>query len=676
MKFIREKMSMRKSVIILTNFFIVLAIVMLTTVNVIKLKSNLKGMIQNAGYRIAEDVRNKIKDSYIIDETLNESLNEKSLAVAYSFEFMDFKTINNEKLKELANNAKVTYISIIDKTKNVVYSNNEKAIGFSFKDDHEMNSLFEGKKTVCVEEIRESILEGKRVKFVGVALKNGYFVQVGTDVENLMNIRSKINMDTVSKNAAKSDEILYVGVLDTNMIQIAGSDDDNGEKYENKFVEEAIKNKKEYKNIKFSDKLNANTYEVVLPLEVSGEYIGGIEVQMSFERLEKTVKKSIINTVGLAIVIIIICTVILSYIIRKRLKPLVLIANNLRYMSEGDYSKEMDENLVHSKDEIGLIYKSALSMKKNTVNLINELKDACEVLFHSSSTLSSITDDSERAVKEIAISMENITQKSSEQVVYIDDIVNKSETLEHEISETIEHLEESIEISNRTELLGVQGLEIVKNLEYESKLGIGKISNITSIIKDVNSSADNAQYIIDIINNIAKQTNLLALNASIEAARAGEVGRGFSVVAEEIRKLSEDTSNATNNIQDLIGNIQYKVKDAVDSIEGIGNAVNSQEEAVSKTTEIFNNTSVEIKKLVGYLKDVREHANNMEESKEKINSAISEISILSEKTSQSTQEVLACTEEQLASVEEISCQSDESQSLSRKLDEQINMFKI
>ena len=225
-------------------------------------------------------------------------------------------------------------------------------------------------------------------------------------------------------------------------------------------------------------------------------------------------------------------------------------------------------------------------------------------------------------------------------------------------------------------MLGVQGLEIVKNLEYESKLGIGKISNITSIIKDVNSSADNAQYIIDIINNIAKQTNLLALNASIEAARAGEVGRGFSVVAEEIRKLSEDTSNATNNIQDLIGNIQYKVKDAVDSIEGIGNAVNSQEEAVSKTTEIFNNTSVEIKKLVGYLKDVREHANNMEESKEKINSAISEISILSEKTSQSTQEVLACTEEQLASVEEISCQSDESQSLSRKLDEQINMFKI
>ncbi|MGG7164851.1 methyl-accepting chemotaxis protein [Clostridium ihumii] len=676
MKLKKEKISMRKSIIILTNFFIVLAIVMLTTVNVVKLKSNLKGMIQNAGYRIAEDVRNKIKDSYIIDETLNESLNEKSLAVAYSCEFMDFKTINNEKLKELANSAKVTYISIIDKTKNVIYSNNEKAIGFSFKDDHEMNSLFEGKKTVCVEEIRESILEGKRVKFVGVALKNGYFVQVGTDVENLMNIRSNINMDTVSKNAAKSDEILYVGVLDTNMIQIAGSDDDNGEKYENKFVEEAIKNKKEYKNIKFSDKLKANTYEIVLPLEVNDEYIGGIEVQMSFERLEKTVKKSIINTVGLAIVIIIICTVILSYIIRKRLKPLVLIANNLRYMSEGDYSKEMDENLVHSKDEIGLIYKSALSMKKNTVNLINELKDACEVLFHSSSTLSSITDDSERAVKEIAISMENITQKSSEQVAYIDDIVNKSETLENEISETIEHLEESIEISNRTELLGVQGLEIVKNLEYESKLGIGKISNITSIIKDVNSSADNAQYIIDIINNIAKQTNLLALNASIEAARAGEVGRGFSVVAEEIRKLSEDTSNATNNIQDLIGNIQYKVKDAVDSIEGIGNAVNSQEEAVSKTTEIFNNTSVEIKKLVGYLKDVREHANNMEESKEKINSAISEISILSEKTSQSTQEVLACTEEQLASVEEISCQSDESQSLSRKLDEQINMFKI
>ena len=187
----------------------------------------------------------------------------------------------------------------------------------------------------------------------------------------------------------------------------------------------------------------------------------------------------------------------------------------------------------------------------------------------------------------------------------------------------------------------------------------------------------NAENIITLIENITSQTNLLALNASIEAARAGESGKGFSVVAEEIRKLSANTTLATKNIQELIENIQHKADMAVNTMESVETTVTLQKDTMNTTKDMFKKTVLALNDLGDCLGDIKnEHAINMEKGKNDIVFAINEISSISHETSASTQQVLAAAEEQLAVVEEINAQTNQSKKLAENLIDSVLRFKV
>lgn len=140
----------------------------------------------------------------------------------------------------------------------------------------------------------------------------------------------------------------------------------------------------------------------------------------------------------------------LFFIIRNSLKPLKLASQHLKFMAKGDYIQEISEDMIEIPDEIGLIAKSLVNMKNNSVQLIDDIQNASGVLFNSSSTLSIITCESENAAKEVTKSMEELVNRTNGKALHIERIVEKYKLLEGEISETIEHLEESLEISKGT----------------------------------------------------------------------------------------------------------------------------------------------------------------------------------------------------------------------------------
>jgi methyl-accepting chemotaxis protein len=178
------------------------------------------------------------------------------------------------------------------------------------------------------------------------------------------------------------------------------------------------------------------------------------------------------------------------------------------------------------------------------------------------------------------------------------------------------------------------------------------------------------------IKSISEQTNLLALNASIEAARAGEAGRGFSVVAEEIRKLAEESDQFSETIAVIVRNLQNEVSQAVEEINKMTTIVHNQSDGVNKTKEKFNGIAKSIEKTTRLIEILTQSSDEMKNKKEDILESIHNLSEISETNAAATEEVSASVQEQTASMDEIAHSSQNLLSLADATKEMISKFKI
>ena len=182
--------------------------------------------------------------------------------------------------------------------------------------------------------------------------------------------------------------------------------------------------------------------------------------------------------------------------------------------------------------------------------------------------------------------------------------------------------------------------------------------------------------ITEVINGIARQTNLLALNAAIEAARAGEHGRGFAVVADEVRKLAEESSTSAQKITDLVQLIQQDTSQAVAAVKENSAETENGMEVVTKAGTAFEQILNAVNKVAGEIQEVSAGAEQMAASSDEVVKYMDQISSIAMGSSEGAHNVSAATEEQLASMEEIAASSSSLSQMSEQLQEQVNKFKV
>lgn len=386
------------------------------------------------------------------------------------------------------------------------------------------------------------------------------------------------------------------------------------------------------------------------------------------------IRKRLLISIVVAAVAIIILSILISNLFSKKITSNVeKIRNTLDKISEGDLtvslnikSKDEFEGIAESINGLGVKFRHSMMLVKDTSNSVVE----------HSEKLSAVAEEMTSASEDVANSVQEVANNAVHQAEEFEDI---SSTLNgfsykiHEVTEAIDEVNNKIDLISSKAKVSNEGLEILQGALEEIVLSF---NNVSEKIKGFGKQLSQINEITNLINIIADQTNLIALNASIEAARAGEFGRGFTVVAEEIRKLAEQSKESSANINSLIKSVSRESELVTDISEDMNDRLNEEMDIITRSVDSFKDIIVNIENVFPQIGIIASNINIIDTEKAKIVSHIEEAIQKSGDISAATEEISASAEESNASSQEVALSSESLNIKAQNMINSINQFKI
>ena len=315
-------------------------------------------------------------------------------------------------------------------------------------------------------------------------------------------------------------------------------------------------------------------------------------------------------------------------------------------------------------------------MEDNVRQFIIKTSEASELMAASSEELTATSQQSAIATEEVAKAIEAIAYGASEQAKDTKNSSANIQSLGDMLEKDSEYIKELNTSATEIDKKKNEGFMILKDLILKTGDNNQAAKSIHEIIVSNNESASQIEEASGMIQNIAEQTNLLALNAAIEAARAGEAGRGFSVVADEIRKLAEQSNNFTSDIKEVIETLKDRSEKAVNKVRDVIIIVDSQANSVKKTEEKFTQIALSIDEVKRIVHNLNDSSDIMARNKNVILDLMQNLSTIAEDNAAGTEQASASIEEQSTSIEEIASSSEALAEIAEELQAQISKFTI
>lgn len=381
----------------------------------------------------------------------------------------------------------------------------------------------------------------------------------------------------------------------------------------------------------------------------------------------------IILTIFIALIAVLGGTTIGIVLARKISRSLNALIETAEKIADGDLTTTIE---INSKDEVGQLSKAFGTMTLQLKSILYQVQDKAEQVATSSKQLTESTEQLAQTSDQITISSTEIASKTDQQTISVRDVSCAVENMSSEIqhtantTHTVSTMSENAATTAQHGSIAIQSaIAQMNNIEYSVTSSSQAVSTLGEHSKEIGA-------IVYAISDIARQTNLLALNAAIEAARAGEAGRGFGIVAEEVRKLAEQSDDASKQIAVIISKIQIDIDQAIIAMhEGTKEVVTGTQvihTAGKSFTEIATN-AIEVSQQV---KEISTAIQQMATNSQTISQSVSVIDNLSSDNLGRTQTVLAATEEQSASVTEIVVESQTLATMAEELQASVRKFKF
>jgi methyl-accepting chemotaxis protein len=405
----------------------------------------------------------------------------------------------------------------------------------------------------------------------------------------------------------------------------------------------------------------------------AGEIIAIVGIDKGVEIFEYMKIALIVLVIIVTMITLIISTLISMNFSRKILLNVRKITGSLDEMAMGDLTVSIE---VNSKDEIQTIAESIEEFNKRTKATISIVNTSSGRVMSDSETLTALSEEMASVSENVACTIEEIAVKNDSQTKELINISGLISDFGDELHKAVGSIEE---INSTANLINIKAkhsngeLIVLENSITSIAISVEDIKNK---IGGLESNISEISQISNLINNIAEQTNLLALNAAIEAARAGEAGRGFSVVAEEIRKLAEQSKHSSGNINNLLQGISTESIAVAESSHSAHNILQTQVGVIKISINSFKEIVENIENIIPKINEVNNNIVKIDSSKEAIINKINETSRVSEQISAFSEEISSATEEMSASSTEVANSSGDLNELTLELMEAVEHFKI
>lgn len=422
----------------------------------------------------------------------------------------------------------------------------------------------------------------------------------------------------------------------------------------------------------FNTPSGEKVYNLSMPFYYDSKQFGTLNIGISLRGMYTEIWNSMLKILAIALFIQLLTIFIGILISRGVTKPIKGIVEKLGDFSKGDFTVEFENK---GRDEIRKLtdsLNSSVVLLKQTIESVKsvstQLYDISTCLSESGGEVAANSETVSNKINEVSVSV----TKQSDSIIHIEQIFNSfNKTLDKIFSDMQEVL-----VHN----------EKIKGSAAEGRKSLGSLINSTEDIRSsfnsnaekissLNGDVTKVNAITEVINSVAVQTNLLALNAAIEAARAGDAGKGFSVVAEEIRKLSNQVMESSNSINELIQTITAGVREVADTTVILHGKMDDQITITDETVNSFKNIQDEMHETVLQVQNVSGALKGILVEKDKILGKVVDMSASSQQVSAVADEIFTCVEEQSEKVLSFAKTAKDLHDMAERLKKDVGQFK-